>query len=83
MILHELPTIQQSSQPQPQCVVVEGTRLKVTFFQFQITLPTIEAAETIELSDNELLSVAARGGSFDLLDSPEEDIYNDLAKKSE
>jgi hypothetical protein len=37
----------------------------------------------VELSDSELLMAADKSGTFDFLNSPEEDIYNDVLKKSE
>jgi len=62
----------------------EGSRLRVNYFQFFVTFPPpavdIPAAE---LSDSELLLAADKAGTFDFLNSPEEDIYNDVLKKSE
>jgi len=37
----------------------------------------------LELSDSELLVAAKRAGTFQFLDAPEEDGYNDLLKKRE
>jgi len=62
----------------------EGSRLKVNYFQFFVTFPPPAAdIPTAELSDSELLSIADKAGTFDFLNSPEEDIYNDVLKKPE
>jgi len=37
----------------------------------------------MELSDSELLIAAEKAGTFQFLDAPEEDGYNDLVKKRE
>ncbi len=36
-----------------------------------------------EMNDREVIQFAESTGSFAFLNSPEEDIYNDLAKKTE
>jgi hypothetical protein len=38
--------------------------------------------QPLELSDSELLAAAAETGTFDLLNEPEEDGYNDLLPKA-
>ena len=62
----------------------EGSRLKVDYFEFHVTFPPpIAEVPTVELSDSELLTATEKSGTFDFLNSPEEDIYNDVLKKSE
>lgn len=62
----------------------EGSRLKVNYFQFYVTFPPPATdIPAVELSDSELLLAADKSGTFDFLNSPEEDIYNDVLKKSE
>jgi hypothetical protein len=62
----------------------EGSRFKVTYFQFNVTFPpAMTEIPSVEFSDSELLMIAEKAGTFDFLNSPEEDIYNDVLKKSE
>ena len=62
----------------------EGSRLRVNYFQFYVTFPPpIAEIPAVEMSDSELLVAAEKAGTFDFLNSPEEDIYNDALKKSE
>jgi hypothetical protein len=42
----------------------------------------VHNAQPFELSDSELLAAAAETGTFDLLNEPEEDGYNDLLPKA-
>ena len=60
----------------------EGSKLHTTYFEFRMTLPAIAAASSVELSDCELLVAAEKVGTFEFLNSPEEDGYNDLLKKN-
>jgi hypothetical protein len=43
----------------------------------------VHSDQPLELSDSELLAAAAETGTFDFLDAPEEDGYNDLLPKHE
>ncbi len=61
----------------------EGSRLHTTYFEFRLTLPTIVAVAATGLSDSELLVAAEKAGTFEFLDSTEEDGYNDLLQKNE
>ena len=61
----------------------EGSKLHSTYFEFRLTLPIIVAVAATELSDSELLVAAEKAGTFEFLNSPEEDRYNDLLKKNE
>jgi hypothetical protein len=60
----------------------EGSKLHTTYFEFRLTLPTIADVSATELSDSELLVAAEKAGTFEFLNSPEEDDYNDLLKKN-
>jgi hypothetical protein len=62
----------------------EGSKLTVNYFQFYVTFPPpILDIPCVEMSDSELLIATEKAGTFDFLNSPEEDIYNDVLKKSE
>lgn len=84
MIIQEPIQFGALNQANAECVQLEGTsRLKESYFFFECTYsPPIEVCVS-ELTDSELLSAADGAGTFDFLDSPEEDIYNDVLKKSE
>lgn len=56
----------------------EGSILHSTFFEVRVTFPLIAGAAVEELSQEELLQATTQAGTFALLDSPEEDGYNDL-----
>lgn len=59
-----------------------GSQFKVNYFQFYVTFPPpVADIPTVELSDSELLAAADKAGTFDFLNSPEEDIYADALKK--
>jgi hypothetical protein len=60
----------------------EGSKLHTTYFEFRLTLPMIAAVAATELSDSELLVAAEKAGTFEFINSPVEDCYNDLLKKN-
>jgi|GEM_PF-6868663 len=60
-----------------------GSELHTTYFEFRFTNAVVIEAGARELSDNELLLASEKSGTFDFLDAPEEDGYNDLLKKRE
>ncbi len=54
---------------------IEGPELKCYFYQFTADLhPVIVPCQ--ELSDEEIVTLAEKSGSFDFLYDPEEDIYS-------
>jgi hypothetical protein len=60
----------------------EGSKFKVNYFTFSVTLPICATDfQLVELSDSELLLFTEKAGTFDFLNSPEEDVYNDVLKK--
>ncbi len=59
----------------------EGSKLHSTYFEFRVTLPVIGGVAVAEMSNAELLVAAEKAGTFDFLNGPEEDGYNDLLKK--
>ncbi len=62
----------------------EGTVFESSYFQFCIIFPPpVIDMVAAELSDSELLTAIDKSGTFDFLNSPEEDIYNDMPKKPE
>jgi hypothetical protein len=56
----------------------EGSKLYSTYFEFSVTLPVVIGVAVSEMSDAELLVAAEKAGTFDFLNAPEEDGYNDL-----
>jgi hypothetical protein len=56
----------------------EGTKLNTTYFEVQVTYAIPGDVEPQELSDDELLVAAEKAGTFEFLNAPEEDGYNDL-----
>jgi hypothetical protein len=58
-----------------------GTELHSTYFEFRVTLPALAALPAGLLSDSELLVAAEKNGTFDFLNDPQEDGYNDLLKR--
>jgi hypothetical protein len=60
----------------------EGSKLHSTYFEFRLTLPMIVTVAATELSDSELLVAAEKSGTFEFLNAPGEDGYNDLLQKS-
>ena len=61
----------------------EGSKLHSTYFEFHVTLPVVIGVAVSEMSDSELLVAAEKAGTFDFLNAPEEDGYNDLLPKRE
>jgi hypothetical protein len=59
----------------------EGSKLHSTYFEFRLTFPVIINVAATELSDSELLIAAEKAGTFEFLNSPQEDGYNDLLEK--
>ncbi len=50
----------------------------ITYFQIDVVFPPpLADFATTEASDIELLNIAEKTGTFDFLNSPEEDIYNE------
>ncbi len=83
-ITRETPHFYQLNQSLPADLAKgEGSKLHSTYFEFRLTLPVIVAVAATELSDAELLVAAEKAGTFQFLDAPEEDGYNDLLKKRE
>ena len=56
----------------------EGSKLHSTYFEFHVNLPVVIGVAVSEMSDSELLVAADKAGTFDFLNAPEEDGYNDL-----
>jgi hypothetical protein len=52
-----------------------------SYVEFEFVFPDMVYALNSDLDDHEVLLLAGNSGSFAFLDSPEEDIYNDLIKK--
>lgn len=52
----------------------EGTELKCFYIRFLVELPQV--ISDLELTDEEILTLADKTGTFDFLYYPEEDIYN-------
>jgi hypothetical protein len=77
MITAELPL-----QEMPAVVRTEPAKVHcgdTVYYEFAWVFPP----PVVELTDREVLMLAEDSGAFTFLDSPEEDIYNDLlAKKS-
>ena len=82
-ITRETPHFHQlNDSPPADLAKGEGSKLHSTYFEFRLTLPVVVAVEVTELSDSELLVAAEKAGTFEFLNAPEEDGYNDLLKKS-
>ncbi|MGA2855194.1 MAG: hypothetical protein ABSE90_13850 [Verrucomicrobiota bacterium] len=64
-------------------ITPQSSRPKTSYFQFDIVFPVFIEAQMMEMNDREVIQFAESAGSFAFLNSPEEDIYNDLAKKTE
>ena len=85
-----MPTITQETphfyrlddSPPADLAKGEGSKLHSTYFEFRLTLPVVVAVAVAELSDSELLVAAEKAGTFEFLNAPEEEGYNDLLKKS-
>jgi hypothetical protein len=72
-----------ASSPRNQ-PVREGERLCVSYIELEYVFPDVNIAPVKEeLTENELIQLAESVGSFSFLDSPEEDIYNDVLNKAE
>lgn len=54
--------------------IEEGSRLNYNYYRFVIEFP--QAVPYQELTDEEILTLADKAGTFDFLYSPEEDIYD-------
>ena len=52
----------------------ESPGFKCSYYKFIVDTPLPYSLE--ELTDEEVLSLAEKAGTFDFLDAPEEDIYN-------
>lgn len=52
----------------------EGPDLKCSYYRFVIELP--QTIPYKELTDEEILTLAEKTGTFDFLHNPKEDIYN-------
>lgn len=52
----------------------EGPSLKHSYYRLTVELPQVILFQ--ELTDEEILTLADKAGTFDFLYSPEEDIYN-------
>ena len=61
----------------------KGSELHSTYFEFRVTCPVVVGAAVSEMSDSELLVAAEKAGTFEFLNAPEEDGYNDLLPKRE
>lgn len=61
----------------------EGSQLHTSYFEFRVAFPVVFEVAVPELSDEELLRAADKTGTFEFLDAPEEDGYNDLLPKRE
>jgi hypothetical protein len=76
--------IEKAAKPSKQeRAVVEGSKLHSTYFEIRITFPVLFEIASQEMTDAELVFAAERTGTFDFLNSSEEDGYNDLIKKRE
>lgn len=60
-----------------------GSELHSTYFEFHVDMPLLAGVSVSEMSDSELLTAAEKAGTFDFLNSPEEDGYNDLLPSRE
>lgn len=48
-----------------------------SYFELRVVFPVLpDTSKAVEMTDDELLSAATEGGTFNFLDAPEEDIYN-------
>lgn len=56
----------------------KGSELHSTYFELSVTYPALVGYGVVEMSDSELLVAAERAGTFEFLNAPEEDGYNDL-----
>lgn len=72
----------EEAVPESQSVA-EGSKLYTTYFEFRATFPAVVEVGPVEMSDEELLIAAEKAGTFDFLNAPEEDGYNDLLPKRE
>ena len=75
----ETPHFQRFTEPASAGVAKgEGSKLHTTYFEFHVNLPVLVGVAVSEMSDSELLVAAEKAGTFDFLNAPEEDGYNDL-----
>jgi FixJ family two-component response regulator len=78
-ITQETPLFQRFSEPaSAKLSRGEGSKLHSTYFEFHVNLPVVIGVAVSEMSDSELLVAAEKAGTFDFLNTPEEDGYNDL-----
>jgi len=80
----ETPEFLQFEKARPVGLATgEGSKLHSTYFEFRVTFPVVTGVAVTEMLDSELLVAAEKAGTFDFLNAPEEDAYNDLLKKAE
>ena len=80
----ETPHFHRLNQPAVDAFArSEGSKLHSTYFEFHVTFPVVIGVGISELSDVELLVAAEQAGTFEFLNAPEEDGYNDLLPKRE
>ena len=80
----ETPHFHRLNQPAVDAFAKgEGSKLHSTYFEFHVTLPVVIGVGVSEMSGSELLVAAEKAGTFDFLNAPEEDGYNDLLPKRE
>jgi FixJ family two-component response regulator len=78
-ITQETPHYQRFNEPASANLAKgEGSKLHSTYFEFYVNLPVVAGVAVSEMSDSELLVAAEKAGTFDFLNAPEEDGYNDL-----
>ena len=78
----ETPVLQVIEKPAPANLAMgEGSKLHTSYFEFRVSFPIVFEVAVPELSDEELLRAADKTGTFEFLDGPEEDAYNDLLPK--
>lgn len=83
-ITQESPHFHRLDQPSAAGLAKsEGSKLHSTYFEFHLTLPVVIGVAVAEMSDSELLMAAEKAGTFEFLNAPEEDGYNDLLPKRE
>lgn len=80
----ETTGLQVIEKPAPADLAMgEGSKLHTSYFEFRVSFPVIFEVAVPELSDEELLRAADKTGTFEFLNAPEEDAYNDLLPKRE
>jgi hypothetical protein len=80
----ETPRLQVIEQPAPADLASsEGSKLHTSYFEFRVSFPVMFEVAVPKLSDEDLLLAANKTGTFEFLNAPEEDAYNDLLPKRE